>query len=163
MSFKPVTYDELFTHAFQLGIKVIDWNDCKLGRQLGSGASMRVHEGTCSIDGAEHSVAFKLTNYSLDDKAREKTFSKTLRDVRQEIRLMGRLIGHPHVVQLLAVSFNDLNPVLILELAECNLEEYLDETKVDWPTKLRFAFEIAEGLEGVHDAGIVYAALLFCQ
>ena len=75
---------------------------------------------------------------------------------------MGRLKGQPHVLQLIGVSFNDLNPVLVVELAEGgNLEDYLEENIVEWTVKLKLAMEIALGVETVHEAGIVYVILRF--
>ena len=156
MAYRRVTYVELLGHANTLGIRVIPWNDCTKGELIGKGGSMLVYNGTCEIDGEEHKVAFKHAIRILTDKTKEKMQNNVLSDIRQEIRLMGRLKGHPHVLQLIGVSFNNLTPVLVVELAEGNLEYYLEENDVDWKSKIKLSMEIALGLEAIHSAGIMY-------
>ena len=121
---------------------------------------MQVFRGICKMGSLERKVAFKFTNATLAENTGVLKASQVLKDVLQEVRIMGQLKDHPHVVQLLGAAFNELNPVLILELADDDLEKYLDENSVDWPTKQRFAFEIALALEAVHTVGVLYVS--FC-
>src|SRR4051812_42878028 len=100
-----VTYAELLTHAHHLSIPVIPWDECRLRDQIGYGSAMRVLEGTCWTHGsAPRDVAFKRSNMFLNRKTKDFNRNSTLAIIRQEIRMMGWLKGHPHVVQLLGMS-----------------------------------------------------------
>ncbi|CAD7703083.1 unnamed protein product [Ostreobium quekettii] len=56
-------------------------------------------------------------------------------------------LKHPHIVDLLAVSKSG---VMVMELAECDLETLYREQELSWNTKTRFLLQVAEGLEHMH-------------
>src|SRR4051812_5266277 len=98
MTYRLVTYAELLQHAHTLGIRVTPWENCKPGDLIGQGGSMLVYEGNCKINGEERRVAFKYAKMVLTEKTPKSTRISILSDIRQEIRMMGRLKGQPHIL-----------------------------------------------------------------
>src|SRR4051812_33499900 len=94
-------YNALIANTYNLGILIVPWTDCQIIEQIGRGASMEVFQGICKIGGSKRNVAFKFTNTVLTDKTGAVRTKQALKDVLQEVRIMGQLKDHPHVVQLL--------------------------------------------------------------
>jgi len=108
-------------------------------------------------------VAVKVPD--LPKRCSDNKIFSVLAEVRQEIRMMKNFEGHPFIIDLYGVVFMDLNPVVIVELAEDTVTEYLakklddDGHPVDWNTKARFCAEVADGLRALHAASIIHGDL----
>ncbi|KAK9828917.1 hypothetical protein WJX72_002777 [[Myrmecia] bisecta] len=112
--------------------------------ELSRGTQSTVHSATYH----QQPVAVK--------KARIGT-SSDLAYFRKEIRIMAQL-QHRNVMGLLAAKLLPPDYLLVMPLAAKNLATQLHERgwRPDWPTALRLALQLAQGLSHVHEAGIIH-------
>ena len=127
MSKEPVDYFTLLGYVNKLKISVYDLSqiDCEFNHRakVGSGSAMDVYRGRLREE--EIAVALKMPNVNISDKMPDKRLHMVLGDIRQELRIMKHLEEHPNIINLYGVTFMDLKPVIIVELAVDNLANYL--------------------------------------
>lgn len=97
----------------------------------------------------------------LTSKSRDRAIASLLADIRQEIRIMKHLETHPYIVTLYGIAFQNLNPILVVELAISGLPTYLldhfeTQRRVDWSVKAQFCAQVADGLHALHKVDIVH-------
>jgi hypothetical protein len=119
----------------------------KFERELGSGSFGKVFIGKWR----QTTVALKVCNVP-----------SKMEDFLQEAALMMKLTPHPNVVQLLAISIDGPEPVIVLEFCE---EGSLDTMLFDSNTvitdemKVKFASGIARGMLHLHTNNLVHRDL----
>ena len=167
-----IDYPTLLGYMNKLNIKVYDISQvhCQFSVDeiIGEGASMRVFRGHLDNSDASGSdpipVALKNPVVTINEKTLDSKVFKVLNDVRQEIRMMKHLDNHLNIIKLYDVIFRNLNPIVIVELpTEGCIVDYLEGKKesepVSWSTKAQFCYDVADGLQALHAAGIVHGDL----
>ena len=168
-----IDYLTLISYLTELRIAVYDLRhiDCKFNdtERLGSGNSMTVYRAHFTKDpGIPNSkripVAIKVPNVTIKDMNRDNKAASVLNDVRQELRMMKHFEKHPNIINLYGIIFQDLKPMMIVELAEDKITSFLADKKeknetVDWDTKARFCCEVADGLRALHISSVVHGDL----
>ena len=167
-----IDYLTLISYLTELCITVYDPHhiDCNFSAEpLGIGNSMTVYRAYLIKDpGIPNSeripVAIKIPNTTLKDMKHDNKAASVLDDVRQELRMMKHFEKHPNVINLYGIFFQDLKPVVIVELAKDKITSFLADKKeenetVDWDTKARFCCEIADGLRALHISMVVHGDL----
>lgn len=150
-----MTLDELGLSTVIYSIK-----DCVMGHPIGSGASMQVFEGTCTINGTTTKVAFKRPHKFLNESMRKKSSIRLTSMIKRELTVMERLKSNANVVDLYGLTIDGMIPVLIVELAKCSLDHYLSNAlqrnrPITWIEKLRLCRDICDGLLALHAIKIV--------
>jgi serine/threonine protein kinase len=170
---KNIDYPTLLGYTNSLGIKVYDMSQigCQFRPEeiIGQGASMLVYRGhlyDSDISGSDAiPVALKAPLKAIDKKTGDTKVSDILNNVRQEIRMMKHFDGHPNIIKLYGITFKNLNPIMIVELAtEGCITDYLEIKKhngepIDWGTKAQFCYNVADGIRALHAADIVHGDL----
>lgn len=153
-----------FRSTLCAGLPIIDFEDCKMGNNMGCGKTLKVHDGTCKLDGdvIERSVAFKVPRGRVRPEMRDRAFADVLSCILQEIRLTSRARPNPFVIDFYGLTFQAMKPVLIVELAIGTLGAYLEDNDVSWIEKLCFLYEIALGLSGLHKYVFFSVCLCVC-
>lgn len=151
----------------ELGSKasIFPIKDCVFGKPIGSGASMEVFEGTCVISGTKTKVALKRPRTAVSEGMRKKDISLTS-VIKQELTIMERFKSTSNIVSLYGMTFDEFTPVLVVELATCSLDRYLSDAcqrglPITWIEKARLCCDIAEGLQALHKADIVYVFIIY--
>ena len=77
---------------------------------------------------------------------------------------MKRLAGNPNVIQIYGVTFNANRPILVVELGNETLYNYLWErhtagATASWLEKNKLCFDVLKGIQGLHAAGIIHGDL----
>lgn len=160
---QPTDYITILSHIESLGIPIYDFKCVTRGILLGYGAVMNVYESTFLQPGKNTPIkaALKEPRVNLTPTIRDKAISTLLSDIRQELRIMKHLESHPYIAGLYGITFDNLKPILIVELAANSLPNYLcsrsqANSPVNWDTKARFCCEIADGLYALHRVGVVH-------
>lgn len=122
---------------------------------------MNVYEGNLTTDGKKPvKVALKRPKYDIMPKTHDRRFNVMLIDIQQELRMLKHFESHPNIIDLYGVTFKDLKPILVVELAVDTLRGYLrkriNEKPVDWQIKKRFCCEISDGLMAIHMVNVVH-------
>ena len=169
---KPIKIDylTLINYLTELRITVYDSHhiDCDFSADpLGHGSSMTVYRAYLIKDPPNSEripVALKVPNATMKDMNRDNKAASVLADVRQEFRMMKHFEEHPNVINLYGIIFQNLKPMVIVELAEDKITNFLADKKekketVDWDTKARFCCEVADGLRALHSAMVVHGDL----
>jgi serine/threonine protein kinase/tetratricopeptide (TPR) repeat protein len=122
----------------------------RLGQRLGAGGMGAVYRAFDET--LQRPVAVKHLLPSLSDH------SRTLR-FRREARMAARL-NHPAIVHIYEIVETPEGDWIVMELVEGKtLDRLLREGRIDLPSAVRFAREIAEGLAEAHAQGIVHRDL----
>ena len=83
--------------------------------------------------------------------------------VRREAQAMGRLRDHPHIVTVLDIGDEDVQPYIVLEfMAGGSLEELLEQAadhRLPLDDALRIAGQVCQALEHAHGRGIIHRDL----
>jgi serine/threonine protein kinase len=118
-------------------------------RLIGQGGMGAVYEGF--DDGLGRKVAIKVT---LVDVTRDR---KMLETFQREAQVVAKL-NHPNVVQVYTFGEEKGHPYLVMELLPGG--SLMDRTTVPDPIDVGFlmgvAFEVAEGLNAAHEAGLLH-------
>lgn len=134
---------------------------------LGAGAAAEVFGGTLSgRPVAVKKFRFRLPSNPDSPAIADPNFRRMLREAKMEIRIMANQYLHSHgnICRLLAVHFvpvqNALQPMLILEKAECTLSQCLRGEKFTSPRDhAKILSDIAVGLSAIHNLNIVHGDL----
>src|SRR4051812_3546616 len=126
-----INYSNFIGHLQRLNIPVYDFeshlSDLTVDSEIGRGGTMVVYQSELCQDSQQPSlkVALKMPHQNVKQNTRDKEINKMLSDMRQELRMMKHLEGHPNIVNLYGVAFRDLKPLLIVELAVPDVTEYI--------------------------------------
>lgn len=147
---------------------------------IGSGAQFNVSKGvigffddgeTSSIQGPPLStVAIKKPKFMLDSQRKfdlsDPNAHRQLREILVEIMALHhpRLRRHPNIVNLVGWGFDNSTwhqpPLIALELAQCDLDRAIRTSLVcDRETTLSIFSDIANGLDAIHEVGLVHGDL----
>ncbi|CAB3400601.1 unnamed protein product [Caenorhabditis bovis] len=145
-------YVNIFS-AYPKDIK-IDFKNIKIDtmRELGHGNFGVVYAGIYKcLDGRKQAVACKYMKEG------------SIREFYEEARIMTNF-NHPHVLKLIGIALDDktLAPVAITELMQNgDLQSYIQDVDhhITLRMLLRFAIEIAQGMEHIHEKGFVHRDL----
>ncbi|EEP78398.1 predicted protein [Uncinocarpus reesii 1704] len=164
---------------WQLNIPVL--NPCLLDTQTAISASGTLGRGGQSVVDAVYENQRYSNKYD-ESSASKVIYKRTVKRTAQgegdpshdtaalesfvrEVSVLGRLRGHPNVIQLLGVAWEqaegcEIRPVLVIEYAPFNsLAYFLSEqtaTALNFHQKREFCADIASGLSSVHENGIIW-------
>ncbi|KAK0206942.1 kinase-like domain-containing protein [Desarmillaria ectypa] len=162
ISTRPTTYDQLIDYLEMLTVPVIDPENFRLGKGIGSGASFYVQEGRLLLSGLSLCAAVKTPRRSIHKQPH--VLSSIIKEVLDEIRVMSHLSMHPNVATLLGVVLEKsgaerLLPRLVVERSIGSLGSLLRKAQTGLPRdlKIRFCLEVAAGIEALHLIDIVHA------
>ncbi|RUS16802.1 LOW QUALITY PROTEIN: kinase-like domain-containing protein, partial [Endogone sp. FLAS-F59071] len=159
-------YSTYLGYVDNLGITSYDLEqiDCNFAdaNHLGRGVFITAYKGFLRKDPWDLEsivpVAIKIPTTEMLLETRDR---KTYSLLSKELHIIQHLSEHPNIINLHGVSFKDLKPILLVELAVSTLDIYLDKRKmggdpVDWVTKARFCCDVADGLVALHSVKAVH-------
>lgn len=122
------------------------------GKATGSGTYSLVYSGRSRVTGS--AVALKRMKL---DGTEEGIPTTALR----EISLLRELAGSPHIVQLLDVLWDRRSLYLVMEMLDCDLQEYLDTTPAarQLPVIKSIMYQILKGMAHAHAHRVVHRDL----
>lgn len=142
----------LFAGFGGLGVVYVRRNKAKItidelefGNLLGQGAFGSVYSGKYK----DREVAIKKIEVLLNDNA--------LNDFEREADILSKL-SHPNIIGYIGTIITNDMCYLILELADTGSLDHL-YTSIEFKDKIKFAYQVADGLEYLHSKGIIHRDL----
>ena len=153
---KNINWDAFPEDLASLGIPTLECVTTALTDDdvIGTGNSMIVYRSSVLIDGVKKEVALKRHKELFVRKRRK----EVLNEIWHEAKLMSR-INHPNVVRIVGVTYKMDQPILVVELANEDLESYLDGNTVEWEEKRILCLQVLRGVMALHKAGAVLGDL----
>lgn len=100
---------------------------------------------TITEDGKKVAAKRLLKPYSSDDVKR----------FGREVRIMSKL-DHPNVIKVLLSNLDEDPPIFVMPLAECNLDDILQDLRQN-EDRRRFIYQqILDGIEYAHKSGVIH-------
>lgn len=117
----------------------------KLESKINSGGFGEVFRATIVEDGKKVAVKRLSKPYSSDDVKR----------FGREVRIMSRL-DHSNIIKVLFANLDSDPPVFVMPLAECNLNDILQDLRQN-EDRRRFIFQqILDGMQYAHEFGVIH-------
>jgi predicted Ser/Thr protein kinase len=121
----------------------IPYSDLKVIREIGAGAYGKVFLGEWQMT----QVALKVSGMTSSE------------EFIREAQLLINLRPHPNVVQILGVSTDGLNVVMIMEYCDGGSLDHLVKNEISMQTKIKYLSGIAKGVYHLHKNNIIHRDL----